>query len=79
MAVKSRQHLIKLCNELDMKLIHFAMGTYPTGLDMTALPVNRLLFIIKNPNGNNNFIKDSNKKIIFRRGILIFVQPFIKQ
>ena len=78
MAVKSKQHLIKLCNELDMKLVHFAMGTYPTGMNMTVLPVNRLLFVLKNPNGANNFLEDSNKKIIFEEGHTYFCPAFHK-
>ena len=75
MPVTTRPDLAKLVNSISLNIAHFALGTFPEadGKDTGSLPVNRLLFILKNPDGEQNFIRDAIQHFPLREGMAYFI------
>ena len=75
---QGRKDLMDVFNRAHFVLRHYARGYYPiapTGL--TSMPVNRMFFPLKNPNGPANFIEDSFRRYPLIPGKMYFVPAFL--
>lgn len=76
--MQSRKDLMEVFNRAHFVLRHYARGYYPTaGQDLKPLPVNRMFFPLRNPNGRENFIEDSFRRYPLVPGNLYFVPGFL--
>ena len=76
--IHGRSDLITIFNGSHFTLRHYARGYYPVNhLELTALPVNRMFFPLKNPNGPENSISDSFRKYELVPGKMYFVPAFL--
>ena len=75
---QGRKDLMDVFNRAHFVLRHYARGYYPiapTGL--TSMPVNRMFFPLKNPNGPANFIEDPFRRYPLIPGKMYFVPAFL--
>ena len=76
--IHCRSDLISIFNASHFMLRHYAKGYYPVSKhSMDHLPVNRMFFPLKNPNGAENFIEDSFCKYELIPGRMYFVPAFL--
>lgn len=68
MSVVTRGEIFKLSNALTLRINHFAKGTFLTRGVGSRYNVNRLLFVIDNPNGDYNYLEDAHGRIVFKPG-----------
>ncbi|MBE6371896.1 MAG: helix-turn-helix transcriptional regulator [Lentisphaerae bacterium] len=73
-----RSNLISIFNGSHFTLRHYARGYYPTHpAGLSSMPVNRMFFPLKNPNGPENSISDSFRKYELIPGKMYFVPAFL--
>ena len=75
---RGRSDLISIFNGSLFTLRHYARGYYPihpSGL--SPMPVNRMFFPLKNPNGPDNSISDSFREYELIPGKMYFVPAFL--
>ncbi len=72
--LRNRDDIFHLSNRLALTVTHFAKGAFPiiTGR-LEALPVNRMLSILANPNGEANFIRDETARYELNPGTVFFI------
>ena len=78
MSVKSRPELFQTVHGINLRISHFAKGTFPTSACQkhTLYSVNRLLLILENPNGKANYIEDSSSHLPLKEGFWYLVPAF---
>ncbi len=74
MPVINHTETLRTANCLDLRILHFARGTYPeaTGAPQ-ALPLNRFFMPISNPDGEECTISDANLSYTLRPGCAYFI------
>lgn len=76
--MQSRKDLMDVFNRAHLVLRHYARGYYPTApTGLTSMPVNRMFFPLKNPDGPMNFIEDSFRRYPLIPGNMYFVPAFL--
>lgn len=75
MPIENRIRIYRLAENLKMKFRHFAKGTYACS-SPSRFTVNRLILILENPNGKENFIEDSCERHIMRPGFFYLAPAF---
>ena len=76
--MQSRKDLMDVFNRAHFVLRHYTRGYYPTApAGLTFMPVNRMFFPLKNPNGPANFIEDSFRRYPLIPGNMYFVPAFL--
>lgn len=76
--IHGRSDLISIFNGSLFTLRHYARGYYPTHPSgMASMPVNRMFFPLKNPNGPENSISDSFREYELVPGKMYFVPAFL--
>jgi|GEM_PF-804080 len=77
-ALSVRKDLMNIFNASHFVLRHYARGCYPFyQTRMSALPVNRMFFPLRNQNGPENFISDPFRKYNLIPGKMYFVPAFL--
>lgn len=72
--LRNRDDIFHLSNRLTLTVTHFAKGAFPFAAGrMEALPVNRMLNILANPNGGANFIRDETARYEPKPGTVYFI------
>lgn len=75
--LESRDDLMKIFNSSRFTLHHYAKGYYPTKpSNFTSMPVNRMFFPLRNPNGPENFIADAEHQYELIPGKMYFIPAF---
>jgi len=75
---QGRKDLMDVFNRAHFVLRHYARGYYPTApTGLTSMPVNRMFFPLKNPNGPANFIEDPFRRYPLIPGKMYFVPAFL--
>ncbi|MDD3663240.1 MAG: AraC family transcriptional regulator [Candidatus Pacebacteria bacterium] len=75
--LENRSDLYNLCNRLSLTVTHFARGVFPNiKFHPTILNVNRLFFVLENPNCGKNFIMMKDAQLEFTAGQVYFVPAF---
>ena len=75
---QGRKDLMDVFNRAHFVLRHYARGYYPTApTGLVSMPVNRMFFPLKNPNGPANFIEDSFRRYPLIPGKMYFVPAFL--
>ncbi len=73
---QNRTDLFHFANTVRFTLRHYAQGCYPVAPHaMTPMPLNRMFFVLRNPNGDTNFIRDSHQTCYLKEKNLYFI-PF---
>lgn len=72
--LRNRDDIFQLSNRLALTVTHFAKGAYPVRQERPeALPVNRMLSILANPDGGANFIRDEFSRHELIPGTVCFI------
>ncbi len=74
MPVYNRDAVMHTANQIELRIHHFARGTYPEADGSTAaLPLNRFFLPIANPHGEACYIADTEKRFPLRPGCAYFI------
>jgi len=77
-SIHVRSDLISIFNGSLFTLRHYARGYYPTHpAGLSPMPVNRMFFPLKNPNGPENSVSDSFREYELIPGKMYFVPAFL--
>lgn len=72
-----RSDLYRLSQRLRFSVVHFARGTYPClSYQPNSMSINRLFFVLDNPNGMANFISDDQTHHVLKPNHFYFVPAF---
>lgn len=73
-----RNDILRAANSARFHLRHYAQGYYPLAGNNGSiqLPVNRLFYTLRNPNGESNFICDEYTHFILKPRRLYFIPAF---
>ena len=75
MSVEDKKQIYRLADRLTMRFHHFAKGTYPC-FSTSGFTVNRLILILENPAGEENYIEDAAERHVMRPGAFCLVPAF---
>lgn len=75
--MEHRYDILAAANSARFYLRHYARGIYPpASLHPLRLPVNRMFFPLRNPNGKCNYIRDCRGTSILEPGRFYFIPAF---
>lgn len=75
--MEHRYDIIAAANLARFYLRHYARGIYPpASLHSPCLPVNRMFFPLRNPNGDGNYIRDCHGVYELKPGQFYFIPAF---
>lgn len=75
--MEHRYDILRAANSARFYLRHYARGIYSiASLHPLHLPVNRMLFPLRNPNGECNYIRDRHRTYVLKPGHLYFIPAF---
>lgn len=75
--MEHRYDILAAANSARFYLRHYARGIYPpASLHPLRLPVNRMFFPLRNPNGKCNYIRDCRGTCILEPGRFYFIPAF---
>ncbi len=75
--MEHRYDILTAANSTRFYLRHYARGIYPpASLHPLRLPVNRMFFPLRNPNGKCNYIRDRQKTYPLEPGRFYFIPAF---
>ena len=75
MAVTNRDDFLNMHKQLNLRLVHAAIGTYPCHAEKASLELNRLLLVFADSGRGDSFIRDlsSGKLLPMRKGHAYFI------
>ena len=76
--LQNRKDLMDVFNRAHFVLRHYARGYYPIAYPgLTPMPVDRMFFPLKNPNGPANFIEDPFRRYPLKPGKMYFIPAYL--
>lgn len=76
--MEHRYDILAAANSARFYLRHYARGIYPpASLHPLRLPVNRMFFPLRNPNGKCNYIRGLSRNQHFGTGPVLFYSRFL--